>query len=175
MSPEVLVENSVSREGLRVLHVMGGAPVSKKWMEYIPYIRKMPTVREWEDEIHLHHLLVSWQAAEVVQWTFQVKPWLVRRNVVLWFVKMSQTMSEAILDAAVCYALNFGRDPLFAFVHKMPSGANEGVEVKGVMLIQADWVPLNFAILDSGGTQKLPDFRVVNRAITGEKQLKLSV
>jgi hypothetical protein len=75
-----------------------------------------------------------------------------------------------------------GRDPLFAFVQKMPAGVVEGVDVKGVMLIQADWVPMNFVVLDCGGMEKLPGFQVVGKAGDGletrpqrEKQFKLPV
>jgi hypothetical protein len=172
MKPEIVVEDSVSREGLRRLHIMGAAPVeAEAWREngYIPRDAVFLEEKRWE-EVRLHHWQVTWMAREVVGWTFQANP-LARRMVVLWHIGTGK-VSKAILDGAVAYAIGLGRDPLFAYLRVIPAGASEETEVRGIMLVQADWVPDGFVMLDGGSCAGLPKFRVVAPALAA-KQLKL--
>lgn len=50
-------------------------------------------------------------------------------------------VSEKIKDAALEYLQQFHDLPGFAFVSKMPRGVENGVEVDGVMLFEAEWMP----------------------------------
>jgi hypothetical protein len=172
MKPEIVVEDSVSREGLRRLHIMGAAPVeAEAWREkgYIPREMVFLEEKRWE-EVRLHHWQVTWQARELVAWTFCENP-LVRRMVVLWHIGAGK-VSKAILDGAVAYAIGLGRDPLFAYLRVIPAGASEEMEVRGIMLVQADWVPDEFVMLDGGSCAGLPKFRVAE-TVPAPKQLKL--
>lgn len=163
MSDEILLENSVSREGLRVLHVMGLQPVSRAWLDYVPD-RAMAEVRNWRDEVNLYHLQAKWQAREVIQWTFQDRPFLVRRNVVLWHIRPGQRANQAVREAALAYALNLDKDPQFAFMCDLPRGAEEGMEVGKLMLIRDGSIPKGFVLLDCGGDRALPIYRVMEKA-----------
>jgi len=40
-----------------------------------------------------------------------------------------------------------GRWPRVAYVNKLPEGAEHGVEVDGVMLLEVDWVPPGFVFI----------------------------
>lgn len=50
-------------------------------------------------------------------------------------------VSPVILAAAEAFALATGLDPEFCFLRQLPPGAEEFIEVRGMTLIQADWVP----------------------------------
>jgi hypothetical protein len=171
---EIVLEDSLDRQGIHRLHVMSSNPIRAFWRDWVP--EHASARREWQDELHLYHLQATWQAQEVVRWTFQTQPVLMQREVVLWAIEAGQKISQAMVAAAECYALHLGRDPQYAFIRRMPAVAEE-VEVKGVMLVEAEWMPENFILLDCGGAQKLPEFRVVGWAahVTEAKQLKLTV
>jgi hypothetical protein len=50
-------------------------------------------------------------------------------------------VSPVILSAAETFALATGQDPEYVFMREIPAGAQEFLEVRGMTLLQADWVP----------------------------------
>jgi hypothetical protein len=64
-------------------------------------------------------------------------------------------VSTAIIEGGAAFAVEFGLDPMAAFIKTIPAGAREFVEVHGITLIRADWVPDHFIAVARGGMQQL--------------------
>ncbi|HAE59346.1 MAG TPA: hypothetical protein DCG54_07530 [Anaerolineae bacterium] len=62
-------------------------------------------------------------------------------------------VSKIILSAAEDFALQTGKDPAYAFVREIPTGAEEFVELKKITLIRAAWVPDGHVAVCRGGMQ----------------------
>jgi hypothetical protein len=50
------------------------------------------------------------------------------------------TVTDAVRDAARIYKEHYDVDPSYAFVKSLPRGVENGVEVDGVMLFEAEWM-----------------------------------
>jgi hypothetical protein len=50
------------------------------------------------------------------------------------------SVTEAVQDAARIYKERYHVDPAYGFVRALPRGVENGVEVDGVMLFEADWM-----------------------------------
>lgn len=55
-------------------------------------------------------------------------------------IQPGEKVSKLILEAGAEFSKMTGRDPMFAFVRDIPQGAQEGMEVRGIMLILAEWM-----------------------------------
>lgn len=108
-----------------------------------------------QDDLRMWRVQERWPAQDFVELQFAVTPSdLVRWPLVAWHVAPGQKVSAAMADAGVAFALATGQDPTFAFSRVIPSQASEGVEVQGIMLVQADWVPNGFLAVGRGGMQR---------------------
>ena len=58
-----------------------------------------------------------------------------------WLLRVTGRMRDAIVQAGDAYRGRYGRAADTAYVRRIPQGAEEGVVVAGMMLIQAAWVP----------------------------------
>ena len=173
MKQEIVLEDSVTRGGVRKLHVVGAERVEvDAWRErgYIPEGAMFLEEKRWQDA-QGQHWVATWMAREVIRWTFTAQP-LVVRQVVLWHVGAGK-VSKAIFDGAVAYAIGIGRGPLVAFLRQIPVGAEEGMEVYGVALVQADWVPVGFVFLDGGGERVEHEGREKARKVRKAEQMQL--
>ena len=56
-------------------------------------------------------------------------------------IPTGEKVSKVIIVAAEAFANEAGLDPEFAFVKVIPQGADELVEVRGMILLRADWLP----------------------------------
>lgn len=149
---EMLMESVLGADGVRSLHVVGGGPVREGWLDCVPDAsRALAKVERWETA-GLHHLRVTWPARELV--VLSMYPG-VRQMIMLWFVG-DLRVSAAIKAATEAYALQIHRDPGYAWIRQIPKGAEEGVEVGHVMLIQADWVPAGFVAIGQGRSAPVP-------------------
>jgi hypothetical protein len=81
-------------------------------------------------------------------------------TIALWWIGQGK-VSQAIFDAGVAFALATGVSPQFALIRNIPSQAQEFVEVKGICLVQDDWVPDGFLVVTAGGMRiGLPKFEM---------------
>lgn len=143
MGDEIMVENSLSADGLRRLHVMGNHPPGDSWLDHVPDGMKGNEKRVCE--AGTHHLVVEWMAREMVIVGEGLR-------VMLWALDAGKVTPQ-IIQAGEAYALASGIDPQWAFVPELPVGAEEFVEVQipgtpcQVMVILAGWVPVGFVAI----------------------------
>lgn len=75
------------------------------------------------------------------------------RPVVLRNIEPCVKVAKLIVEAGAEFELEMGRVAQYAFVRDIPEGAGEGMEVKGIMLILADWVECGQVAVGAGGTE----------------------
>lgn len=143
MGDEIVVENSLSADGIRRLHIMGNRTPTDGWLDYLPDGMQGDIKRTCE--AGTHHLVVEWMAREMVIVGEGLR-------VMLWALDAGKVTPQ-IIQAGEAYALASGTDPQWAFVRGLPVGAEEFVEVQipgticQVMVILADWVPVGFVAI----------------------------
>jgi len=153
---EELLSNTISRYGLRELHVARmGAPVeAERWCELIPsYADGTAEMTRWvEDALGIHHLLIVWPAREVVHLVDGPSEWC-GLDVVMWRLDKGQSLRDGAICAAVAYLERFGRWPTRAAVRKLPAGAQAFEVYRGesetamVMPVEAGWVPVGYVVM----------------------------
>lgn len=67
--------------------------------------------------------------------------WIVPKIFVARVLVAGDRVSEKIKDAAEEYLQLFHDFPRYAYVSRLPSGIENGIEVNGAMLFQAEWMP----------------------------------
>lgn len=116
-------------------------------------------LKKYEDNIHLYHLEATWPLRELVRLPIPAAGSNVYQLLVAWWIG-DGTVRRSMLDAGMAFAVEFGADPQFAFIREIPMGAQEFMEVGGICLGQAEWVPVGFLVVTSGGmTRNLPRFK----------------
>ena len=111
MDKVIMVQNDMSQEGQRCLHVMsndpyppalspdGRAPSGERGhtvegkiaMVFVPAWAK---VKEWEDELRLHHLTATWMAREAMYYTFRREGNGKNHPVVVWATPISASATR---------------------------------------------------------------------------------
>ena len=66
--------------------------------------------------------------------------WPVAKTFVMRGFAGVSSVTEALRDAARVYKEVYGSVPEYAFVRTLPRGVENGVEVDGVMLFEAEWM-----------------------------------
>jgi hypothetical protein len=157
MDIESLVENSLSRLGLRTLHVIryGAAVDVDQWLGEVPgeAAGTVKVVRTCEEELGIHHAYIHWNAREMVE--FQGAP---VRYGVLWYIAHGERMRDAIEFASCLYRTLTGVYPRTIWAEKVPEGAPEVFELEGfekdrgsllpaqVSLKEGWWVPQRYIL-----------------------------
>lgn len=157
----MMIENSLSTEGVRRVHVMGSEKCHVTGDERQVAGIEIPAwaeVKVWVDELKLHHLEATWQPrGELVDYSMashcevdcpfcQGRGCIWRRVVSLWMLKKGESLREGMKGASEAFALATGRDPLYAWARRLPKGVEWGAEVAVggeafVNLYSADWMP----------------------------------
>lgn len=129
MASEMVVQDALSLDGIRRLHVMRmGGPVDlARWMERVPVIAEATLARvTWQEEaLGVHHLQLVWRARELVNLQIGGMGLL---PAVMWGIDRMvrrgqggkkqgpQTVRQAIDEAAGYYELMTGELPSMAMV-----------------------------------------------------------
>jgi hypothetical protein len=67
--------------------------------------------------------------------------WPVAKTFVFRKLKRGDRVSLRLKDAAEEFLQLYKDYPRYAYVSKLPNGVEDGVEVDGVLLFQAEWMP----------------------------------
>lgn len=145
----IVVQNDISQEGLRTLHVMSSASLlSHSGMMPSPsntqilqiggqVIPKWAEVKEWEDEIRLHHLSAIWRAREPIYYTFDQEMRMKKHPMVLWAKENGDSIRKSAKDAAFEFYDFYGYWPSAAWVKTWPKGLK--VEDAYIPIIDEDY------------------------------------
>jgi len=68
-----------------------------------------------------------------------------------------EKLGRVIVEAGQEFTQATGREAQMAFVKEIPAGVEEGQEVKGIMLIRADWVEPGQVAVGAGGTEVIDE------------------
>lgn len=128
---QVLVNELLADGTRRVRVVSDQAPV--------PYhIGDQAAVRSWDDEaLGLHYLEVTWPCMDVVHVQLEGMPKC--RKMLVWKFLPGERVSQVIRYVADWYFAQTHHRPQYAFVRSLPAGVENGQEVDGVMLMEAEW------------------------------------
>lgn len=151
---EELLSNTISRYGLRELHVARmGAPVEiDHWMTFLPDYADAEMQRWTEEPLGIHHLLIVWPAREVVHLVDGPSEWC-GLNVMLWRLDKGESVRDGTISAAVAYLEKIGRWPNRVAMHKLPDGAEAFSVYEGagervmVKPVTAEWAPVGYLVL----------------------------
>jgi hypothetical protein len=75
------------------------------------------------------------------------------RPMVIKTIPVGERLAKVIVEAGEEFTRDTGRQAQFAYVLQIPVGVDEGKEVKGIMLVQADWVRPDQVAVGSGGME----------------------
>jgi hypothetical protein len=138
MDEIIELENTVSGDGLCVLHLMSNFELAADAPALRKYNAPVDATIEIKNESGAYHLRATWPmrgALKVV-----AEGWPVPKVFVVWNLNGCGTVTRAMIDAANYYQDIFGERPGFAFIRKLPRGVENGVEVDDLMLFEADWM-----------------------------------
>lgn len=151
---EELLSNTISRYGLRELHVARmGAPVEiDHWMSFLPDYADAEMQRWTEEPLGIHHLVILWPAREAVHLVDGPSEWC-GLDVVLWRLDKGQSLRDGAIKAAVAYLEKIGRWPNRVAMRKLPAGAQAFEVYRGesetamVTPVEAGWVPIGYVVM----------------------------
>ncbi len=152
---EKLIDNSISRYGLRTMEIIryGKAVDAKAWIKHVPgEANGLMRIDRWiDDDLGMHHLLISWNAREMVE--FQQRP---VRYGVLWWISRGESMSYSIDLAACLYKFVLGFYPTKCWIKSLPIGAPDHLMIEGFTsdpptipldLIVTPWMPERYVLV----------------------------
>jgi hypothetical protein len=136
--------NDLLHDGWRRLKIVGDAAV-----DATPYLRLVPSVAQEHavmNEGHDDLLDLFWlEILYPVYGAYEVMVQSARKFRRLMFVHhvYGRRVSECIELARVEFFAGTRFAPVYAFVQKLPRGAEDGMDVRGCILLAAEWMPAN--------------------------------
>lgn len=133
MDEMIIVEDVVTDDCVRKLHVMSNRPIRMA----------LPEEAEVHDgvEAGAYHLRAEWPFFGMLDiWPPQ---WPKPSRFYVWRLLDGQRVNDAIRTAAEVFEQMTGFAPKFAFTRTLPEMAEWGQEVYGCLLLAAEWMPRN--------------------------------
>ncbi len=156
----IVLQDEIGQDWVRRLHVM--ADSAEALVAYQGQIPAHARTERRMDDLRLNHIQARWPLREVIRMQhpsfdgefFRSAHW----TVAVWWIG-PEKISWVMVEAGVAFALATGRKPQYALMRRIPTQAEEFVDVKGMTLVRADWVPEEFLVVTAGGMwQGLPAF-----------------
>ncbi len=125
----VIVENYVDHQCIRHLHLMANSSIA------LPFLEKGIITQEtgaW-------HLRVEYPYRGVLDVEAACKHGKFRRLVV-WSLEGCGSVRAAIDQAEVYFWTLFRFRPAYGFMKRLPNGAENGQDLDGLILLEADWM-----------------------------------
>jgi len=131
-----LVEDSLIEGGMQRRRWAADAPIE------IHDLEEGCQTREWEDALlglHYVELVQPFRGPVEIFFPYPIRPDnCPGKNMIrmlAWGIN-GDRVSQCIKDGAEAFASMVGRWPRVAYIHELPKGAEHGVEVSGVMLLE---------------------------------------
>jgi hypothetical protein len=127
-----IVKNEISLDGMRTVRVVSD-------LCPIPFpVKEGANVRRWDDELlGLHYVEMEYPSMDFVDVHFEGMEQF--RRLLVWMFLPGERVSKVVEFAANWYFQQTHHRPQFAFMKRLPQGAENGTEVDGCILIQAEW------------------------------------
>lgn len=128
-----------------------GGLVRTRWVADAPivieHIEEGWQVKEWEDVmLSLYYVELRQAYRGPVEIHFPALGPKKFIRVLAWAIQ-GDKVSQCMQEGAQAFGRMVGRWPRFAYIWKLPVGAQEFVEVMGVMLVQVDWAIPGFLFI----------------------------
>ena len=133
MEEVITVEDVVSEDCVRRLHVMSNAPI----------LMRLPDCAQIEQkqEAGVYHLRAEWMFWGMLD--IQPQEWPRPRRLLVWGLKEGERVSEMIQAVGEMWEKATGFAPKFAWVRRLPKGTEFGQDVFGMILLEAAWMMEN--------------------------------
>lgn len=155
MTYTILQDSTDPRTWVRQVRVMAGRPE-----DLTCPIPPHAMTRRYTDELNLFHLDASWPLREVASMASSEHAgayWIIAA----WWIG-NQRVSTAMAEAGKAFELAAGVSPQVALIQRIPGNTQEFVEVNGISLVQADWVPERFLVVTAAGMWRgLPGYQKI--------------
>lgn len=130
MSDIIVVEDVVSEDCVRRLHVMSNCPIQMD-------LPVDATVKETE-EGGAYHLRAEWPFRGAL--SIEAEGWPRAKTMVAWSFDGCINVTEALMHASVFYEQMFGCKPQYGFLRRLPGGVEEGRETGPLLVFSAEWM-----------------------------------
>ena len=136
MDELIELENSVSADGMRVLHLISNLEISLDDLK--SYDLPADANVEIKKEVGAFHVRASYPIHGLLR--MESDGWSTAKNLVVSNYGLCESISMAIQKAADRYLELFGSVPHYAFIRRLPQGIENGKEVGDVILLEAEWM-----------------------------------
>lgn len=130
MAEVIVVEDVVSENCVRRLHLMSNAPIEMS-------LPAEATVEQTQ-EAGVYHLRAEWPFKGAL--SIEAEGWPQAKRMVAWSFDGCMNVTEALMHASVFYEHTFGRTPQYGFLRRLPSGVEEGRETGPLLVFSAEWM-----------------------------------
>src|SRR3990172_6213810 len=139
-----VVLNGLGPDGMREVKILSDVPpVSAvwQWERGLPAmaLERLRLDEQCDEALGLYSAELRWPVFEPID-VINFGPRRFRRLMMVSYVYAAR-VSECIGLAAESFFAGTHFRPRFAFVRELPKGAEDGMEIDGVMLMEAEWMP----------------------------------
>ncbi len=136
MDEMIELENTVSVDGMRVLHLISNLDISLDDLK--SYDLPADANVEIKKEVGAFHVRASYPIHGLLR--MESDGWPTAKNLVVWNYGLCESILMAIQKAADRYLELFGNVPHYAFIRRLPRGVEDGTQVGDVALLEAEWM-----------------------------------
>ncbi len=135
-----IVLDELTMDGMRHMKVISDQAVSKAFM--LSYVStpalELAQVNCFDTSaLSLFYGEVSWPLRGPVE--IRCEGWKSFRRMLGWKLIPGERVSEAMKDAVLEYFMRAHRLPNYAFMRRLPHAVENGIDVEGLILLEAEW------------------------------------
>lgn len=130
MEEVIVVEDVVSKDCVRRLHLMSNAPIEMS-------LPAEATVEQTQ-EAGVYHLRAEWPFQGAL--SIEAEGWPKAKRMVAWSFEGCINVTEALMHASVFYEQAFGCKPQYGFLRRLPNGVENGRETGPLLVFEAEWM-----------------------------------
>lgn len=141
---EEIVINELRHDGMRRVRLVADFPLSMptlRWLRLVPAAArsKVQTVDQHDQLLGIFSMELTWPVFEPYE-VFIYGPKRFRRLMMVHF-SFAERVSECIRLGVEAFWCGTHLHPRYAFIRALPRGSEDAMEVHGVQLLEAEWMP----------------------------------